>query len=39
MNKKPSVVAKGKVLEVYFEEELQPNTTYTLDFADANFRF
>ncbi len=35
MNKKPSVVAKGKVLEVIFEEELQPNVTYTLDFADA----
>ena len=35
MNKKPSVMTKGKVLEVNFEEELQPNVTYTLDFADA----
>ncbi len=35
MNKKPSVISRGKVLEVLFEEELQPNVTYTLDFADA----
>ncbi len=35
MNKKPSLVTKGKTLEILFEEELQPNTTYTLDFADA----
>ena len=35
MNKKPYVVARGKNLHIEFEEELQPNTTYTLDFADA----
>ena len=35
MNKKPSVVSRGKILEVLFEEDLQPNVTYTLDFADA----
>ncbi len=35
MNKKPSLVTRGKTLEIEFEEDLQPNTTYTLDFADA----
>ena len=35
MNKKPSVNARGKMLDIIFEEDLQPNTTYTLDFADA----
>ena len=35
MNKKPYLVTKGKTLEIEFEEDLQPNTTYTLDFADA----
>jgi hypothetical protein len=35
MNKKPYVVARGKTLLIEFDEELQPNTTYTLDFADA----
>ncbi len=35
MNKKPFVSTKGKVLEIEFEEELQPNVTYTLDFGNA----
>ena len=35
MNKKPYLVTRGKTLEIEFEEDLQPNTTYTLDFADA----
>jgi len=50
MNKRPVVSVRGKNLIIRFEEELQPNTTYTLDFADAisdnnegnildNFRF
>jgi len=50
MNKRPIVTARGKNLIIRFEEDLQPNTTYTLDFADAvsdnnegnildNFRF
>ena len=50
MNKRPIVSVRGKNLIIRFDEELQPNTTYTLDFADAisdnnegnildNFRF
>ncbi|MCL2072607.1 MAG: Ig-like domain-containing protein [Marinilabiliaceae bacterium] len=50
MNKRPIVTTRGKILSIVFEEELQSNTTYTLDFADAiadnnegnileNFRF
>ena len=50
MNKRPVVTTRGKILSIRFEEDLQPNTTYTLDFADAiadnnegnileNFRF
>jgi hypothetical protein len=35
MNKKPTVVSHGKSLQIEFEEDLQPNTTYTLDFGDA----
>ena len=35
MNKQPSVTAHGNELIVTFEEDLQENTTYTLDFADA----
>lgn len=35
MNKQPIVEARGNRLMVAFEEDLQPNTTYTLDFADA----
>ena len=35
MNKKPTVTARGKELVIEFEEELQPNVTYTLDFEDA----
>jgi len=35
MNKKPYVTARGKNLVIEFDEELHPNTTYTLDFADA----
>ncbi len=50
VNKRPVIDARGKRLRITFEEELQPATTYTLDFADAisdnnegnvlnNFRF
>ncbi|WP_430810785.1 MULTISPECIES: Ig-like domain-containing protein [unclassified Carboxylicivirga] len=35
VNEQPIVEARGNKLEVTFEEDLQPNTTYTLDFADA----
>ena len=35
VNKRPIVTARGRQLVIKFEEELQPNTTYTLDFADA----
>jgi len=35
VNKQPIVEARGNKLLVEFEEDLQPNTTYTLDFADA----
>lgn len=34
-NKQPTVMARGEELYIRFEEELQENTTYTLDFADA----
>lgn len=50
VNEQPRVTTNGKRLIIKFQEELQPNTTYTLDFADAisdnnegnvleNFRF
>lgn len=50
LNKRPIIDPRGKRIRVTFEEELQPATTYTLDFADAisdnnegnileNFRF
>jgi len=50
VNKRPIIDARGKKIRITFEEELQPATTYTLDFADAisdnnegnvlnNFRF
>lgn len=35
LKNKPTIQARGKNLIVKFDEELQPNTTYTLDFADA----
>lgn len=35
VNTRPVVSARGKELLIRFEEDLQPNTTYTLDFADA----
>lgn len=35
VNEQPIVEARGNKLEITFEEDLQPNTTYTLDFADA----
>ena len=35
VNKDPLVEARGNKLMIEFEEDLQPNTTYTLDFADA----
>jgi len=35
VNEQPLVEARGNRLIVEFEEDLQPNTTYTLDFADA----
>lgn len=50
VNKRPIIDPRGKNLRITFEEELQPATTYTLDFSDAlsdnnegnvfeNFRF
>ncbi len=50
VNKRPIIDPRGKRIRITFEEELQPATTYTLDFADAisdnnesnileNFRF
>ncbi|MBP8790275.1 MAG: Ig-like domain-containing protein [Breznakibacter sp.] len=50
VNKRPIIDPRGKNIRITFEEELQPATTYTLDFADAisdnnesnildNFRF
>lgn len=35
VNELPEVTARGRSLVVRFKEDLQPNTTYTLDFADA----
>ncbi len=35
VNKQPVVSARGRELKISFEEDLQPNTTYTIDFADA----
>ena len=34
-NKAPTVEARGSKLLIEFKEDLQANTTYTLDFADA----
>lgn len=33
--KKPKVRLKGKYIQVEFSDSLKPNTTYSLDFADA----
>ncbi|MBP5373665.1 MAG: Ig-like domain-containing protein [Bacteroidales bacterium] len=35
MEKRPKAVIKGKSVVVSFEEDLQPNTTYTLDISGA----
>jgi len=35
MNEQPIIEARGNKLQVDFNEDLQPNTTYSLDFADA----
>jgi uncharacterized protein (DUF2141 family) len=35
VNEAPVVTARGNTLLVRFQEDLQPNATYTLDFADA----
>nr|WP_321453554.1 Ig-like domain-containing protein [uncultured Carboxylicivirga sp.] len=35
MNEQPTIEARGNKLQVTFNEDLQPNTTYALDFADA----
>ncbi len=35
VNKRPIVSARGNELIIRFEEDLQLNTTYTIDFADA----
>lgn len=35
VNEQPKVTTNGKRLLIKFQEDLQPNTTYTLDFADA----
>ncbi|TCO07901.1 Ig-like domain-containing protein [Natronoflexus pectinivorans] len=35
VNQQPTVTARANALVIEFNEDLQPNTTYTLDFADA----
>ena len=35
MNEQPTIEARANKLQVVFNEDLQPNTTYSLDFADA----
>ena len=35
MKKKARVSLRGKYVRVTFQDSLKPNTTYTLDFADA----
>ena len=35
VNEAPVVTARGNTLLIRFQEDLQPNATYTLDFADA----
>ncbi len=35
LKKRPKVTARAKKLSIVFQEDLQENTTYTLDFADA----
>lgn len=35
MNKQPDYKLKGKSLQIKFNEELKPNTTYSIYFADA----
>nr|WP_321405828.1 Ig-like domain-containing protein [uncultured Carboxylicivirga sp.] len=35
MNEQPTIEARGNKLQVVFNEDLQPNSTYSLDFADA----
>jgi uncharacterized protein (DUF2141 family) len=35
VNEQPTVEERGNRVLITFEEDLQPNTTYTLDFADA----
>ena len=35
LKNRPTIQARGRQLIVKFDEELQPNATYTLDFADA----
>ncbi len=35
VNEAPVVTARGNTMIVRFQEDLQPNATYTLDFADA----
>ena len=35
MNKKPTYRTSGKTLIIKFEEPLQPNTTYSINFGDA----
>ncbi len=35
VEKTPSITARGRMVRIKFEGELQPATTYTIDFADA----
>ncbi len=35
LNEQPTIEARGNKLMITFNEDLQPNTTYSLDFADA----
>lgn len=35
VNEQPTIEARANKLQIIFNEDLQPNTTYSLDFADA----
>ncbi len=35
VEKMPTIVGRSKIVNIKFEEDLQPATTYTIDFADA----
>ncbi len=35
VEKTPAITGRGRMVQIKFDEELQPGTTYTIDFADA----